>query len=300
MNLRKLLLTNNACYKAGRMITSRGIMVHSTGADNPYLKRYVGPSDGFIGHNRYDNHWNRPYPEGRQVCAHAFIGRLEDGAVATYQTLPWNYRGWHCGSGSKGSGNDTHISFEICEDGLLDALYFTAVYYEAVELCVHLCKLYGLGADSVICHSEGHALGIASNHADVMHWWPRHGRSMDNFRAEVGFALGVGAGPGPATLYRVRRSWGDARSQLGAFENLASAKALADKHPGYCVFDAKGERVHPAEPGCTIYTVVRGDYLWSIARKLLGKAERYKEIKVLNGLTSDAVYIGQQLKIPDK
>ena len=56
--------------------------------------------------------------------------------------------------------------------------------------------------------------------------------------------------------------------------------------------------MHPAEPGFTIYTVARGDYLWSIARKLLGKAERYKEIKVLNGLTSDAVYIGQQLKIP--
>ena len=113
-------------------------------------------------------------------------------------------------------------------------------------------------------------------------------------------ALGVGAGSGPATLYRVRRSWGDARSQLGAFENLASAKALADKHPGYCVFDAKGERMHPAGPGFTIYTVVRGDYLWSIARKLLGKAERYKEIKALNGLTSDAVYIGQQLKLPEK
>ena len=41
MNLHKLIFTNNACYKAGRRITPKGIMVHSTGANNPNLRRYV-------------------------------------------------------------------------------------------------------------------------------------------------------------------------------------------------------------------------------------------------------------------
>lgn len=108
-------------------------MVHSTGANNPYLKRYVGPDDGLLGKSQYNNHWNQDTPDGRQVCVHGFIGKLADGSIATYQTLPWNYRGWHCGSGSKGSGNDTHISFEICEDGLTDVSYFNAVYKEAVS-----------------------------------------------------------------------------------------------------------------------------------------------------------------------
>jgi N-acetylmuramoyl-L-alanine amidase len=54
--------------------------------------------------------------------------------------LPWNHRGWHAG----GDANNTHIGFEICEDGLTDASYFSAVYKEAVELCVYLCKLYDL------------------------------------------------------------------------------------------------------------------------------------------------------------
>ena len=45
MNLRKLILTENACYKAGKTIVPKGIMVHSTGANNPYLKRYIGPDD---------------------------------------------------------------------------------------------------------------------------------------------------------------------------------------------------------------------------------------------------------------
>ena len=48
MNLHTLIFTNNACYKAGRKITPRGIRWHSTGANNPWLKRYVGPDDGLL------------------------------------------------------------------------------------------------------------------------------------------------------------------------------------------------------------------------------------------------------------
>ena len=185
MDLHKLILTNNACFKAGRRIKPNGIMVHSTSVNNPYLSRYVGPNDGLLGKNRYNNHWNQDKPGGRQVCVHAFIGKLANGKIATYQTLPWNYRGWHCGSGKRGSGNNTHISFEICEDGLTDASYFNTVYKETVELCVYLCKTYGLTENNIICHSEGYKLGIASNHADVMHWFPKHGKSMDTLRADV-------------------------------------------------------------------------------------------------------------------
>ena len=186
MNLHELILTNNDCYKSGKKITPRGVMVHSTGANNPNLKRYVGPDDGRLGANKYNNHWNM---SGISKCVHAFIGKLENGTVATYQTLPWNHRGWHCG----GAGNNTHISFEICEDGLNDADYFGKVYREAVELTAFLCQKYSLDpmADGVvICHSEGNQRGIASNHGDVMHWFPRHGKSMDAFRKDVKAAMG--------------------------------------------------------------------------------------------------------------
>ena len=185
MNLHKLIFTNNDCYKSGRMMMPKGIMVHSTGANNPNLKRYVGPDDGLLGVNQYGNHWNTATPGGSQVCVHAFIGKLKDGSIATYQTLPWNMQGWHGG----GSSNNTHIGFEICEDGLSDPTYFSAVYKEAVELCVYLCKQYGLTEKNIICHCEGYKQGIASNHGDVMHWFPKHGKSMDTFRAAVKAAL---------------------------------------------------------------------------------------------------------------
>lgn len=220
MKLHKLILTENACYKAGKTIVPKAIMVHSTGANNPNLKRYVGPDDGLLGVNKYNNHWNQDKPDGRQVCPHAFIGKLKDGSIATYQTLPWNHMGWHAG----GSANDTHIGFEICEDNLTDTAYFNAVYKEAVELCVFLCKEYGLTEKNIICHSEGHKLGIASNHADVMHWFPKHKKSMDTFRADVNALLNLQPKPSPASgadkLYRV---------QVGAYSIKANAEAMLAK-----------------------------------------------------------------------
>ena len=210
MNLQKLILTKNACYIAGRKITPKGIMVHSTGANNPYLSRYVGPDDGKLGPNKYNNHWNTYHPSGREVCVHAFIGKLKDGSIATYQTLPWDHRGWHAG----GSANNTHIGFEICEGDLTDSVYFSKVYKEAVELCAHLCKLYNLTEKDIICHSEGYKQGVASNHGDVMHWFPKHGKSMDTFRADVKALLTTK--PEPAkTIYRV---------QVGAYTVKANAE----------------------------------------------------------------------------
>lgn len=195
MNLNTCMLTKNECCQRGVKIKPVGVMVHSTGANNPYLKRYVQPDDGRLGVNSNGNHFNQFRPAGRQVCVHAFIGKLADGTIATYQTLPWDFRGWHSGKGPKGSANDLgYIGFEICEDGLTDRAYFNKVYREAVDLTAHLCRTYGLDPlrdGVVICHAEGHQRGIASNHGDVMHWFPKHGKNMDDFRADVAAEMGT-------------------------------------------------------------------------------------------------------------
>jgi N-acetylmuramoyl-L-alanine amidase CwlA len=115
------------------------------------------------------------------------------------QCLPWDHRGWHAG----GSANDTHISFEICEppgfkyinnvmtgyDAKAQEPYFRKVWSNAIELCVYLCRLYGLTEQNIICHSEGYKLGLASNHADLEHWIPKYNETMDTFRAAVKAAL---------------------------------------------------------------------------------------------------------------
>lgn len=201
MNLLKCILTDNRCYKTKQIITPKGIMVHSTGANNPLLRRYVQPLSmdvpnaydpnrqellRFLGINRNHNDWNR---SDINACVHAFIGKLDDGAVAVIQTLPWNHRGWHAGSGTTGrSANDTHISFEICEDDLNDPLYFEQTKNAAVELTAMLCKQFNLDpfVDGVIiCHQDGYKRGVASNHGDIYNWWPWFGYSMDDFRHDV-------------------------------------------------------------------------------------------------------------------
>ncbi len=184
MRLRQRYLTRNDCYRAGRHIQVQGVMVHSTGANNPRVARYV-PGDDEIGRNTGGNHWDRP---GVGKCVHAFIGRFADGGVGVVQILPWDRRGWHAGKGARGTANNTHIGFEICEDGLDDPVYFQAAYREAVELTAMLCREFGLDplADGVIiCHAEGHKRGLASNHGDVLHWFPKFGKDMDAFRADV-------------------------------------------------------------------------------------------------------------------
>lgn len=311
MNLHKLIFTENACYKAGKKITVKGIMVHSTGANNPWLKRYVGPDDGLLGKNQYNNHWNQAMD--RQVCVHGFIGKLADGTIATYQTLPWDHRGWHAG----GSANNTHIGFEICEDGLTDSTYFKKVYQEAVELCAYLCKQFGLTEKDIICHSEGYKRGIASNHGDVMHWFPKHGKSMDTFRAAVKALLASNTEKDepaqeetPAVTYpekltsgyyRVRKTWKDSKSQVGAYRVLENAKAAADKNPGTYVFTNDGVAIYPEKAAeiYRIHTVVKGDTLWDIAKAYLGDGSRYPEIKTLNNLKSNVIYSGWKLKIPN-
>ncbi len=212
----------------------RGVMIHSTGANNPNLRRYVQPDDGTLGVNPNGNDWNRP---GLDVAVHAFIGLTKAGDVAVYQILPWEYRAWHCG----GDANNTHLSFEICEDDLGDRDYFWSVYWGAVALTAELCRKFGLNPlepGVVISHAEGAQMGIASNHADVGHWWSRFGVTMDDFREDVSDEMNASARP----LYRVRRTWADKDSQVGAFADLDKAKAACPV--GYSVYDSAGNAVY--------------------------------------------------------
>ncbi|HOA78608.1 MAG: peptidoglycan recognition family protein [Bacillota bacterium] len=180
MKIIEKFMIRNDCYLAGRKITPKGIMVHSTATPGVMAGEWFA-------------RWNKSYKAGetdRQVCVHAF---LDDKDI--YQYLPWDHRGWHAG----GKANDTHIGFEICEpaghtyrgpemigyDAAMREDYFRKVFRRAAELCAYLCRLYGLSERDIITHCEGYRLGIASNHADVMHWFPKHGESMDTFRALV-------------------------------------------------------------------------------------------------------------------
>ena len=191
MKLVESILTKNPCYTAGRKIEVKGLMLHSVGCSQPSALAFI-------------KSWNSPSFD--RACVHGFIDG-NDGTV--YQTLPWNHRGWHCGSSINGSGNNTHIGVEMCEPACItytggatfkcsDMTTAKAVaertYQAAVELFAMLCQKFSLDplADGVIIsHKEGHSRGIASNHGDPEHLWSQLGMgyTMDTFRKDVKNAM---------------------------------------------------------------------------------------------------------------
>lgn len=192
MELVESILTRNPCYKTGRKITVKGLMLHSVGCPQPNAESFV-------------KKWNSP--DSSRACVHAFV----DGNTGrVYQTLPWDHRAWHSGSGTNGSANNTHIGVEMCEPSCIrytGGASFTCsdreaamavvkrTYDAAVELFAFLCKKYGLNPledGVIISHKEGHDRGIASGHGDPDHLWRgmQCGYTMDTFRRAVAEAMG--------------------------------------------------------------------------------------------------------------
>lgn len=180
----------------------KGILWHSTGVNNPTLKRYVQPLENdsnyeywikLLGKNIYNNDYNHAtYSSG----LNAWIGKLENGEVTAIQTMPWEYAPWGCGSAKKGSCNNGWIQFECAEDSLYDENYFNQIYTEACELTAYLCKKYNLDPQGkvkyngvqvpvILCHADSYALGLGSNHGDIYNWFNIYGKTMQDVRDDV-------------------------------------------------------------------------------------------------------------------
>lgn len=98
--------------------------------------------------------------------------------------------------------------------------------------------------------------------------------------------------------------------QTGAYSVKANAEAQLDRvkaagfTDAYITTESGGTVVattpqEEEKPSYISYTVKKGDTLWDIAKKYLGSGSRWKEIYNLSGLTSQTIYAGQKLKIPD-
>lgn len=184
-NIEETILTKNDCYKAGKTISIKGLMIHSVGCAQPSAPAFIAS-------------WNQP---GVKACVHAFID-ANNGKV--YQTLPWNHRGWHGG----GSSNNGYIGVEMCEPSTLQytsganfkdlnpsntKAAVLRTYHAAVDLFAYLCCKFNLNPlkDGVILsHREGHQRGIATNHGDPEHLWSCFGLAMDSFRQDIASTLG--------------------------------------------------------------------------------------------------------------
>lgn len=186
--------------------------------------------------------------------------------------MPDNYKCWHVGS----HGNSKWIGIEMGEPSqikytsgatfkvsdLTKAMaYAEATYKNAVWLIAQLCKKNGWNPNTAIyTHHEVTAKKLSNtDHVDPEHLWNGLGigYSLLTLRRDVAAAIGQeSAAPAQESpsqeasttsgqMYRIRKSWADAASQIGAYTNLVYAKAACKD--GYAVFDSDGRKVYPVE-----------------------------------------------------
>ena len=194
------------------------------------------------------------FPAGRQASCNYGIGK--DGRVCV--VVDEKNRSW-C---SSSNANDQRAVTIECASDMSEPYAMTnAVYEKLIKLCTDICKRYGK-TKLVWIADKNTALSYKPEPNEMqltVHRWFANKSCPGNWLfsrlGEVARRVNVNLGSNskPATptastgsnLYRVRKSAGDAKSQVGAYKNLANAKKKADE-TGLKVFDQNGNQVYPA------------------------------------------------------
>lgn len=246
MNIVEKYCTGNNRYKAAQRYTPVGVVLHSIGTPQPKASVL----------------WNYWQNNGSQYVVHYMVDDTQ-----ILHCMPDNYKCWHVGS----PGNSQYIGIEMGEprqihytsgaqftvsDLASAQQYVKATYKNAVWLIAQLCKKYGWDPYTAVeTHYDVTRRGLSNtDHVDPQHLWDGLGMgySLLTLRRDVAAAMGqASAAPAPEApsasgqMYRIRKSWTDAASQIGAYTNLDYAKAACAD--GYFVFDPAGTQVWPEQ-----------------------------------------------------
>lgn len=156
--------------------------------------------------------------------------------TCAWQNLPLTLSGWHAADGS-GNGNRRTIAIEC----IMSSAYNDKDKKSednCAKLAAALLNKYKLSIDCLYTHNHWYSRKYCP--AYILPYW-------DKFKAKVQYYMNSGssspATPSAKQIYRVRKSWSDAKSQIGTFSSLENAKKACKA--GYYVFDEKGNAVFP-------------------------------------------------------
>lgn len=243
--------TGNRRYKAAQTFSPKGVVLHSIGCPQPSA----------------DVLWNYWQNDSSAYVVHYMV---DDRKIL--HCMPDNYKCWHVGS----PGNSKWLGIEMGEPSQIKYTngatftvsdlaaaqsYAKAAYKNAVWLIAQLCKKYGWNPNTAIyTHHEVTAKKLSNtDHVDPEHLWNGLGMgySLLTIRRDVAAAMGqTSSAPAPEApapeasttsrqMYRIRKTWADEDSQIGAYTNLEYAKTACKG--GYAVFDSDGRKVYQVE-----------------------------------------------------
>ena len=166
--------------------------------------------------------------------------------VCAWQCLPLDLSGWHATDGS-GDGNRKTISIECIMNGSGDAKDKKAEG-NCAKLVAYLLDKYKLKDTAIYSHNHWYKVKYCP--AYILPHWNNFKKKVISYRNK-NTAIEGNSKPSNSVkaLYRVRVSWDNAKSQIGAFSSLENAKKACKT--GYFVFDANGKVVYPVKKSVT-------------------------------------------------
>ncbi len=156
-------------------------------------------------------------------------------------------------NGISGAINDHRaITIEVASDNYHPYAVTDAAYDSLIRLLTDICRRNNI--KQLLWRGDKSLVGnVNLQNLTVHRWFARKSCPGDylynkhrEIAVEVNRRLGLSepATPAKDEIYRVRTSWEDSKSQIGAYRNLDSAKAVADENPGYAVYNSAGEAVY--------------------------------------------------------
>lgn len=155
--------------------------------------------------------------------------------VEAIQAIPFNRNAWHAGDGGSGEGNRNYIAIEICYSKSGGDRFNKAEQRAAKEVAA-LLKQYGWNINNVKKHQDFSNKYCPHRTLDL--GWQRF---LNVIQGELNKSNGITTTK--SDLYRVRKTWADGKTQIGAYSNLDNAKKACKQ--GYKVFDCNGNIVYP-------------------------------------------------------
>lgn len=219
MNIKQNLLSQDKYnLKCPYTMTPKGICIHNTANS--------APAKNEASYARNNN------------SSTGFHIAIDD--IEAIQIIPFNRNAFHSGDGRNGDGNRNYIAIEICYS-TGDINKFLQAEKNTAKVVAQLLKQYGWGIERVKKHQD--FSGKYCPHKTLDLGW---GRFINLIKQEL--ANGNSSSnnsDNSEVIYRVRKEWNDAKSQIGAFKNYNNAVNSCIK--GYKVFNEKGNILYSNE-----------------------------------------------------
>lgn len=156
---------------------------------------------------------------------------------------------------SSASNDNRAITIEVVLDTFEPYKVIDVAYKSLIKLLVDICKRNGIkklvwstSKSERMNHRNGCNMTVHRDYANKScpgdYLYNLHGQIAKEVNAQLGSGT---SSTTKKTLYCVRKTWKDLKSQKGAFNDLSNAKKRADNNKGYSVFDENGKAVYTSK-----------------------------------------------------